>query len=385
MNVTYIMILDIHSIAILLIICFHALKVFEEDSLRDKLYLSVLYTNVFLLVIDILSRFDGHAAGFYPALNHIGNFVMFLMSPVLPSLWLAYVHYQVFCDEKRTRRLFLPLGVIFIINAVILIFSQFFGLYYYFDSNNVYQRVPLFFIPVLVTVILLLTAYIIVIVNRRNLGRKSFFSLIFFALPPVVGIILQVAFYGFAFILNSVVLSLLVIFLNMQNYSVYTDYLTGLNNRKKLDMYLKKKVSMSAEGKTFSAILIDINNFKHINDTYGHDAGDKALEIAAKLLKSCIRTGDFIARFGGDEFIIIADISDKNDLEAFVIRINKCFDNYNKSASHLYELEFSVGYAVYDCKSHKSAAEFLKQIDILMYEDKQAYHKKHGIIKQDSK
>ena len=75
---------------------------------------------------------------------------------------------------------------------------------------------------------------------------------------------------------------------------------------------------MSNREKVFSAILIDINNFKYINDTYGHNIGDSALEAAAKLLKSCLRTSDFIARYGGDEFCIIPDISNKNDLEALI-------------------------------------------------------------------
>src|SRR5690606_18825477 len=123
-------------------------------------------------------------------------------------------------------------------------------------------------------------------------------------------------------------------------------------------------------------ILIDINNFKYINDTYGHDTGDNALVTAAKLLKSCLRTSDFIARYGGDEFCIVLDISSKSDLEALVCRIKNCLEKHNKSGSYSYQLEFSMGYAVYDYQSHKTAAEFLKQIDTLMYEDKQAYKNK---------
>ncbi len=123
-------------------------------------------------------------------------------------------------------------------------------------------------------------------------------------------------------------------------------------------------------------ILIDINNFKYINDTYGHDIGDDALETAAKLLKSCLRTNDFIARFGGDEFCIVLDISNRSDLEMLVCRINNCLEKYNKSSSKPYELGFSMGYAVYAYHSHKSSEEFLKQVDKLMYENKQAYKNK---------
>jgi len=226
---------------------------------------------------------------------------------------------------------------------------------------------------------LMLVAFMIIIINRKSLGKKRFFSLIFFAIPPFISIIIQITFYGTSFMLNSVVLSLLVVFINIQNYSIYTDYLTGLNNRKKLDAYLKEKINSSAKEKGFSAILIDINNFKYINDTYGHNIGDNALETVAKLLRSCLRTSDFIARYGGDEFCIVLDISNERDLEALVRRINSTFEKHNKSGSQLYKLEFSMGYAVYDYRSRMSAEEFISLVDKLMYENKQANKNKFNV------
>ncbi|MDD2216002.1 MAG: GGDEF domain-containing protein, partial [Eubacteriales bacterium] len=173
-------------------------------------------------------------------------------------------------------------------------------------------------------------------------------------------------------ILNSVVISILIAFLYIQNQDMHTDFLTGVNNRKKLEAYLKKKINKSNENKTFSAILLDINNFKSINDTFGHDMGDDALETAVKLLKSCLRSTDFIARFGGDEFVIILDVSNKDDLEVTVCRINSCVGEFNQSNSKPYKLGFSMGYAVYDYHSHMNIKEFKKQIDILMYQNKRA-------------
>lgn len=341
--------------------------------------MTILYITIFMLGVDILSRLDGNAAAIYPVMNTLGNFVIFLMSPILPSLWLAYVHLQVFREERKTKRLLYPLIIINTINAVILIFSQFFGWFYYIDSDNIYHRGPFFLFPAFLTIMLLLVAFTITLINRRKLEKKSFLSLTFFAIPPFISIILQIKFYGISLMLNSVVLSLLVVFLNIQNHSMYTDHLTGVNNRKRLDAYLKEKVDSSTRDKSFSAILIDINNFKYINDTYGHDMGDNALETAAKLLKSCLRTNDFIARFGGDEFCIVLDTSNKTDLEAVICRINSCLETYKESGSHPYALGFSMGYAVYAHHLHMSAEEFLKQIDILMYEEKKAYKNKLSV------
>jgi diguanylate cyclase (GGDEF)-like protein len=172
--------------------------------------------------------------------------------------------------------------------------------------------------------------------------------------------------------LNSVTLSLLIIFLNVQTRSIYIDYLTGVNNRKKFEAYLKNKINSCTENKTFSAILMDLNNFKTINDTLGHDMGDKALENFAALLKSCLRSNDFIARFGGDEFYVILDITDKIKLESTVCRIKEYINKYNDSGTQPYKLSISLGYAVYDYDLHLKSEEFQKLIDRLMYEDKRA-------------
>jgi len=374
-------ILNIYSILILAVIFFHAIKLFEKDSLQDKLFMSILYVTAFMLFLDILSRLDGNSSAFYPVLNRTGNFLVFLLSPVIPSLWVAYVHFQVFHDEKRIKRLTLPLGIVNAVNAASMVFSLGKGRFYYIDSDNIYHRGPLFMVPVFITFTLLFAAFMLIFVNRKKTGSKKFLSLAVLTFVPFVSIFLQIKFYGSSIILNSIVLSTLVVFLNIQSQSMYTDHLTGVNNRKKLDAYLEKKVSLCTEGKSFSAILIDINDFKQINDTFGHQTGDIALETAVKLLKTCLRTGDFIARFGGDEFCIILDITDMNELEAVVSRINNRLEEYNKSGSSTFRLEFSMGFAVYDCTSHKNAAEFLERIDQLMYEDKLAYKTKTAQIR----
>jgi diguanylate cyclase (GGDEF) domain len=323
-----------------------------------------------MLVVDIFSRFDGKPGTIYPVINHLGNFLIFLLSPTIPTLWLLYVHYQVFHEEGKTRRLIYPLFAINAVNAIMVVLSQFFGWFYYIDLDNIYHRGPLFLLPASITIGLIFTAFVLVIANRKRIENKHYFSLVFFSVPSFVCIILQISFYGVSLVLNSVVLSLLIVFLNIQNQSMHTDYLTGVNNRKNLQTYLKKKISTSTGNKTFSAIMVDLDNFKSINDTFGHDMGDDALETFAKLLKSCIRSNDFIARFGGDEFFIVLDISDRANLEMTVCRINDCVEKHNKFSDQPYKLGFSMGYDVYDYYSHMKVEEFQKHIDVLMYKNK---------------
>jgi len=208
------------------------------------------------------------------------------------------------------------------------------------------------------------------LMNRKHIEPQYYFSLTFFAVPPFICVLLQIFFYGISLMLNSVVISLLIVFFNIQNQNMYIDFLTGTNNRKKLDRYMKARIAASTEAKTFSAVLMDIDNFKEINDTYGHDTGDKALNIFVNLLYSCLRSHDFIARFGGDEFFLILDSSTQDQLERIIERIQNRLAEFNEKGEIPYQLSVSMGYAVYDYHRHLKAEEFQKEVDMLMYQNK---------------
>jgi diguanylate cyclase (GGDEF)-like protein len=93
-----------------------------------------------------------------------------------------------------------------------------------------------------------------------------------------------------------------------------TDALTGLPNRRgfdqQLDRYLKRR-----DNEHFGLVILDLNDFKAINDKYGHNSGDVALQLAATALAETVRPGDFVARTGGDEFAILIDFDGNDDSE----------------------------------------------------------------------
>jgi len=147
------------------------------------------------------------------------------------------------------------------------------------------------------------------------------------------------------------------------------DPLTGLHNRKFLFNYIEKIwiKENRRENFSFALIFIDLDNFKPINDNFGHEEGDKILKEVASILKENFRKSDFIIRYGGDEFIILIDL--QND---HISNIKKIIDSLRKRIEdklNKYNLSFSYGIAIYP-KDAKNLSTLLKKADTRMYEEK---------------
>ena len=162
-----------------------------------------------------------------------------------------------------------------------------------------------------------------------------------------------------------------------------TDYLTGLPNRYAFEQYLKATIEKGAATEantTFAVLFVDINDFKMINDVFGHDAGDQALIEFALRLKTNIRQNDFAARFAGDEFVIMLNnVRTKNDLEPIRSKIEKALSAPLKSfdAKDL-TLIGAIGVAHYP-EDATTVDELLVVADRQMYANKAVLKKKNDI------
>jgi diguanylate cyclase (GGDEF)-like protein len=323
-----------------------------------------------MLIVDTLGRFDGLAESFYPIFNRVGNFVVFALQPIIPATWVMYAHLNIFQDEERTLKLRKPLLLIVIFNFILVILTQFTGWFYVIDAENIYQRGPFYLISVLFAISLVIVAFIMILMNKDKVEERHYNSLLFFALPPVISIFLQIHIYGISFMLNAIVISLLIILLNIQNQSMYTDYLTGIYNRKWLDYAINQRINRSNAKQSFAAILIDLDEFKTINDTYGHDVGDKVLQSLTQVFKSCLGSESLLARYGGDEFYIILNTGNKDILQRTIEQLRNCMKDYNETNARGFKLSISVGSIVYDPQSNWSVADFQKKVDELLYLNK---------------
>lgn len=107
------------------------------------------------------------------------------------------------------------------------------------------------------------------------------------------------------------------------------DSLTGIHNRLAYERHIKKELQRykRSEELYFSMLLIDIDDFKSVNDRYGHLAGDRCLQELAKLLNPNLRGTDFFARYGGEEFVVILPETDEEGMFIVADKLRKCIEN----------------------------------------------------------
>jgi diguanylate cyclase (GGDEF)-like protein len=337
---------------------------------RQGYFLALVACSFIMSLADMLSRLDGRP-GICVPICRVGNFVLFFFGPLQVILWFQYLGEQIGIRAGESRKIGYTLYALGALECMLVLISLKTRWLYYFDSSEVYHRGPFFTLSCVIVMFMMLFCEAEVIVNRDKVDKRYLLPLVAFPLIPIVGSFLQIAFYGIAFSLNSSVYALLIVFVYVQNRNLDTDYLTGVYNRRKLDMRMEQAIRMSADGRTFAAILIDIDQFKNINDTLGHPTGDAALEDAAGILRESLRTDTFIARYGGDEFCVLLNVAEADDLDVIMERINKNAERFNAVSGKPYQLRFSMGGAVYAPASQMDMKEFLMLIDTLMYKNKQ--------------
>ncbi len=173
---------------------------------------------------------------------------------------------------------------------------------------------PLVAVPTLVFGLIIF----ILLREREALGGRHFTALLTFIVFPVIAIILTIFIYGFSFITISVILSLLIVqeshrFSTIQQnillqHDASTDMLTGLKNRRAMDHDMIDAFhQMIEEEKPLGICIFDIDFFKEVNDTYGHQKGDEYLITVAKVVQQICNAyqGVRLYRYGGDEYLLI--------------------------------------------------------------------------------
>ena len=297
--------------------------------------------------------------------NYVSN-VLFFATNLLPaSLGLCYLDYIItLSTERNCKRTYIYLLPVYVNIAFIIVnlFSD--GFLFSIDSSNIYHRGIATYIGNGFT---LLFAFIVIISffsNRQMITGRITQTILVLTLLPVTGVVLQMMFYGFSLGIPAYVLAVFVTFLLMERHELQKDPLTLLHSRAQLESRLQFKLRSQ---EPFTAIMIDVNGFKNINDVYGHTIGDQVLKDVSKVLLANANYEDFVCRFGGDEFFVILE-SPMDVGQSYIKRIEQTLLNYSSGKPFTTALSFGIVYV--DEVSRYEVEELVRVTDQLMYKDK---------------
>lgn len=299
------------------------------------------------------------------------NSLYFLLSGAIALCWFFYV------SSRVCRKFFPPrryaLLIPFLLYAVVLVAGACHGTIFTLDEANRYHRGPLFFLQYALGISYLLAATGLALWYMRGRQdpdeRREYRNIALFTAFPAAGATLQVLFYGLVVLWPLTAAALLLIYITIQRGQIALDGLTGLNNRGRLDEYLADRCRRTRPGHPWYLMLIDLDDFKQINDVYGHAIGDEALRQVAQLLKrTFLRSDAFLARYGGDEFAVVLSCTQDSTVLAEVQRLNQAARHTVWNAAR--PLALSVGYARFEGAAGDDALHLIARADEAMYQIK---------------
>ena len=363
--------LNVFMVAICVIMYFANRNTSDRTQVQNLLFRLLILSNMSLLILEAITwLLDGHPSPVLIPLYYAVTTLLYILTPVPAALWVLYVNWHISPSMHRLRGGLYAFGIPCAVCALLSLTTPLTNLMFTIDANNVYQRGVLYPLLAFVSFFPVFYASALVVIHNKRIPPKIARLLVLYMLPPIIGALAQVLVYGITVLWSSITVSIFLIHTNIQSNQIHLDHLTGAINRRQLDIILGDRIHAAQNKQPLACILLDIDHFKAINDSLGHLAGDEALKDASALLQGCIRKRDLLARFGGDEFIIITDIDNDKTLGELCQRIRQAVGDFNRNCQRNYTLGFSIGSAVYDTESGWSKDRYIAHIDALMYLDK---------------
>lgn len=294
--------------------------------------------------------------------------------------WYKFVEYRLRPKFIVKRRLGAVLDGLIIIVIAFNLISIFTGWVFYIDAYDHYDYGPLFFVQAIGSYVYLLIPTVNSIARavrtHSRLQRREYLLYAAYMFPPLLAGLLEDLIPTVPVLCLSMFMIIHILFLTIQDMQIYSDALTGLNNRRRLNQFLEERLAAASKAHPVGIFIMDINKFKAINDTYGHVEGDAALKMTARALKmTAAEFNAFVARYGGDEFCLVIDgaIYEPTQVAG---RLRGYLEQAQaeETPPKAYAVSISIGYTVCDTPEY-DIDHLIGRVDKHLYEDKTKWHR----------
>jgi diguanylate cyclase (GGDEF)-like protein len=285
-----------------------------------------------------------------------------------------FIYYIVKGATKNLHKIKKAFKFIVLINFLFLLLTPVFKYAFYITQNNQFVTGNLYFVMVLLMMLPLLLVLFTLLYNYTStsfLNSRVVALILFLTLSIIMTTAYLQLEYTFEMsaILPVITVTLFILHLMLVSKVITQDHLTKVQNKLGLEAY------MSQLYKTINyytaVIFFDLDEFKELNDKYGHKKGDEALSEFAKILYNETKNKDTVARIGGDEFLVILLADKMEQIDVYIKSVKEHINKYNKQKDNV-KLKYSYGVSI------KKPGEALKKEDLISQADKEMYKNKHS-------
>ena len=357
------------SIIVIILILLTYIRMYSIDRFRRNTFCLLLAFCLASMIFDfthmLMLEIPGSAAY---TLRYLSGTLHSLFQVLSCYYIMIFIDYMIFERRYRSDKILKFTYAVIITYAIIFIIG-----YILLDQavNEIINYIH-FYLRIIIGYGPIVFAIGVLIKNRSLLKKNEFVILsvllVFFIIGTGFCFLFSISYMIWPFETTAL---LYTYFFIIQSHASM-DPLTKTGNRLSFNEFTDR-LSRFASGESWAVVMIDMDHFKQINDTLGHQEGDHALGYMAEIINSCIRKNDFVARYGGDEFVLAAkvekDTADET-IKKLMSEIQFVIKIFNDKEICPFKLEISYGYDIYTADGSKSMKDFMSHIDTLMYKHK---------------
>ncbi|AEF83192.1 GGDEF domain-containing protein [Leadbettera azotonutricia] len=376
----------IGAVFIIILIFLDYIRKYNTDDFQRLLFICVLGAGFLATIADFLNRTMGGIPGHNIRITlYAVNSLFYVFQNIAYYSAIIFIDYFAYGDEGRTKR-FIKIAIYFLVlYCVSVIVNLSLHYYFYISVDNIYTHGPLYNLRLIISYLSIPLCIMDMAFSSKSVKSSQIGLIALFGVITGAGAGMDVLFKSGSLAWPCFAAALLYIYFFIIRSDSKIDSLTGIGNRIAFNEFIEKISRRNVKGRpaskrrfpfpwnrtkveSWAVVMIDMDHFKQINDTLGHLEGDNALRDMASIIKSSVRSTDFAARYGGDEFILATPA--KSNVDQLMSRLRTALASHNAKAGRPYTLEISYGCDIFTAGSGQSIDEFLAHIDSLMYKQK---------------
>lgn len=359
---------DINFFCIVLLLLLYLTIKLRKQAIgtSNRLFFKLLWMTIFLLVLEVLSWTFDRVPG-QNVLNYFFNLMFCWSTSLVIPILASYLDYHIYGSYDRLKRRWFYIHP-FILTGLLLLINIFEPVLFSVSIDNIYRRESLMVVMPIINISIFAYLCYIAYKRRAYIQREVIWVIFIYALMPTIAAFVQVAFFGMFILWPMMAVTVVLTYIFLETISTSRDYLTGLFSRHRLDDYLEY---MLKHKKSFILVMIDIDNFKTINDKHGHLSGDLALKAFSKSLASIFKKAKVVGRYAGDEFILIIDNMNISEMNDRLTQVKARMKDLYHSGETGFLVSFSYGYYERLEDDFISYEDIINRVDKMMYSNKE--------------